>query len=180
MGDGTDSGRGGRRDMPASQEPRHTTRLFLSVGLGLIAGLLAITTVLTHAPDYLFDDPATCANCHVMRSEFASWHASSHRAGLTCNDCHVPHDLARKYLFKAMDGMRHAALFTIGAVPEPITIRQESKDTVQENCLRCHSIQIADTRLRGGVYCFDCHRTMPHGAPLADSMGAPISQASHR
>lgn len=146
---------------------RLTARMIFSVALGLAAGLAGTIAVLTKAPDYLFDNPATCANCHVMRSEFASWHASSHRAEVVCNDCHVPHDIPRKYVFKALDGARHAAVFSFGTVPQPIAIRQESKDTVQENCVRCHGILIADTRDQGGKYCFDCHRSVPHGTSLA-------------
>ena len=138
-------------------------RFVLAAAFGILGGLGLFTAALSEAPSYLFDAPETCVNCHVMRLEYSTWQHSSHQAVAVCNDCHVPHDsIARKYLFKAMDGTRHAAIFSFGTVPEVIRIRAESRDTVQENCVRCHDQKIADTHTDGGKSCFDCHVETRH------------------
>jgi hypothetical protein len=46
---------------------------------------------------YLLTDPTTCANCHVMRTEYDAWIKSSHHPAATCNDCHTSHNLAGKH-----------------------------------------------------------------------------------
>src|SRR5688572_31846264 len=39
---------------------------------------------------YMTDNPAACANCHVMREQFEEWLKSSHGKVAVCNDCHTP------------------------------------------------------------------------------------------
>ncbi|HUF94235.1 MAG TPA: NapC/NirT family cytochrome c, partial [Candidatus Limnocylindria bacterium] len=65
---------------------------------GLAAGIGAYTFVYARGASYLTNDPAACANCHIMREQYDGWIASSHRAVAACNDCHTPHALVPKYV----------------------------------------------------------------------------------
>jgi cytochrome c nitrite reductase small subunit len=141
---------------------------------GIFFGLGFYILYISNAVSYLSDDPKTCVNCHVMAPQFATWQRSSHGRDTNCNDCHVPHDnFVRKYAFKAMDGLRHATIFTLRMEPQVIQIKQAGKEAVQENCIRCHSNNIHPVSLRavknasiideGDRYCWDCHREVPHG-----------------
>lgn len=109
-----------------------------------------------------------------MYPQYATWMHSSHQAVTVCNDCHVPQDnFFRTYYFKAMDGMRHATIFTARAEPQVIQIKQAGINVVQENCIRCHKDLVdmvnivrvtGDNYLKGeGFKCWDCHREVPHG-----------------
>lgn len=141
---------------------------------GTVAGILILLIYTSRAHSYLSDDPSTCVNCHVMYPQYATWMHSSHKESANCNDCHVPHDnLFRHYLFKAMDGLRHASIFTARAEPQVIQIKQAGINVVQENCIRCHRdlismvsiVQVTgDSHKAGeGFRCWDCHRETPHG-----------------
>jgi hypothetical protein len=67
---------------------------------------------LRRRPLYFSKDPAACANCHIMNSEYDSWQKASHHTVAKCVDCHLPHDFVPKYLAKAENGMRHSYGFT--------------------------------------------------------------------
>ena len=75
---------------------------------GLIVGLGLLFAYLLRLHTYIIgDDPGACVNCHIMAPYYATWSHSSHGRDATCNDCHVPHqNIAMKYLFKGMDGMK--------------------------------------------------------------------------
>ena len=141
---------------------------------GIIAGLLVYLFYISRAHSYLSDRPETCMNCHVMAPQFATWSHSSHREKTNCNDCHVPHNnVVNKYLFKARDGMRHATIFTLRKEPQVIFIKEEGKQVVQDNCIRCHSDLLTDEKAmnytkafhhqRTERPCWECHRETPHG-----------------
>lgn len=141
-------------------------RLAVLVSSGCFLGMGAYVAHISKATSYLSDDPKACINCHIMTPHYASWQHSSHANVATCNDCHVPHDSElRKYYFKAMDGGRHSALFTLRMEPQVIRAREESKHVIQENCLRCHTDQVhtATTEEVFGRACIECHREVPHG-----------------
>lgn len=155
-------------------KPPEKWHLPVIIMLGVLTGTVLLIIRASNAHSYLSDDPETCINCHVMYSQYASWTHSSHREVAHCNDCHVPHDsFVRKYLFKAMDGMRHATIFTARAEPQVIRIKQAGANVVQENCIRCHfdlvdmigAVEVtADGHEDGdGARCWDCHRETPHG-----------------
>ncbi|MFA8433677.1 MAG: cytochrome c nitrite reductase small subunit [Marinifilaceae bacterium] len=142
--------------------------------MGIFVGLGVHVLYISKAASYLSDKPETCVNCHVMAPQFATWNHSSHREVATCNDCHVPHDnVFRKYFFKAKDGMRHASMFALRLEPQVIFIKEEGRDVVHENCIRCHSQVVTEAKLVGRVenhihhrtdrLCWDCHREVPHG-----------------
>lgn len=149
-------------------------RFVVIILLGIFTGLGFYVLYISNSLSYLFDEPKTCVNCHVMNSYYASWQHGSHVHVTTCNDCHVPQDnFMKKYLFKANDGLRHAAYFTMRWEPQVIQIKDAGKKAVQDNCIRCHSNLIHPIALRSinnatvedqtQKYCWDCHRQTPHG-----------------
>ena len=149
--------------------PPPNWRLPVLLALGVFLGLAAVTFHISRASSYLTNDPAACVNCHIMAPQYASWQHSSHARFATCNDCHVPQDFIRKYLFKAYDGSRHAFMFTFKLEPQVIRIHAPGQAVVQENCVRCHSALLEKTRLftgqehGAGRQCWECHREVPHG-----------------
>jgi cytochrome c nitrite reductase small subunit len=116
---------------------------------GIAIGLGGLAMVMSQATSYMSDRPEVCVNCHIMRPQYATWKASAHHTVATCNDCHVPHDtVINKYRFKAEDGLRHSAMFTLHLEPQVIRIREAGMNVVQQNCLRCHG-QIVDASAMG-------------------------------
>lgn len=144
--------------------------------LAILCGFISYAVYLSKFTSYLGEDPKTCVNCHIMAPQYATWSHSSHYNHATCNDCHVPHNnIFNKYYFKAKDGMRHAAIFTIRGEPQVIQIKKVSKDAVQKNCERCHEHLINNDIVKKSTehkvykpiaadrYCWDCHKEVPHG-----------------
>jgi cytochrome c nitrite reductase small subunit len=141
---------------------------------GIFAGLFAYAFYISKAYSYLSDNPKTCVNCHIMAPQYATWSHSAHREVTNCNECHVPHNnVFNKYFFKAKDGMRHATIFTLRKEPQVIFIHEAGQNVVQNNCIRCHSNLITDSKMlaltyeyqqyRTGRKCWECHRETPHG-----------------
>jgi len=142
---------------------------------GIICGLGGYTAYASRFGSYMSDDPAACVNCHIMAPYYASWNHSSHARNTTCNDCHVPHDNAvRKWWFKGMDGMRHAAIFTMRGESQVIQATDKSATVIMDNCVRCHEqlntefvktgrISYHQAKEGDGKACWDCHREVTHG-----------------
>lgn len=141
---------------------------------GIFTGLGIYSVYVSNAVSYLGDKPETCVNCHIMAPQYATWYHSSHREKASCNDCHVPHNnVFNKYFFKAKDGLRHAAIFTLRKEPQVIFIKDAGKEVVHRNCIRCHTELMTDTKLLGynsntqdfrmNRKCWECHRETPHG-----------------
>jgi len=140
------------------------------MGLGLAAGLGLFTFGYARGASYLTNDPAACANCHVMSEHFAAWEHGSHRAAATCNDCHTPHDLVGKYVTKARNGFWHSFYFTTGRYPDPLRITERNHEITESACRYCHeqivaaidpltsSSAHADQRLS----CVRCHMYVGH------------------
>jgi cytochrome c nitrite reductase small subunit len=154
--------------------PPEQWRIPVILVTGIFVGLLIYVFKLSNAPSYLSDKPETCVNCHIMTPQYATWSHSSHRENAHCNDCHVPHNNAvNKYFFKAKDGLRHATVFTLRNEPQVIFIKEDGREVVQDNCIRCHSNLITDSKLlmrtaevhhfRIERSCVECHREVPHG-----------------
>ena len=141
---------------------------------GIIVGLGSYTVYMSRAHSYLSDEPSACVNCHIMTPYYQSWNHSSHAQWATCNDCHVPQDnVLEKYAFKAMDGLYHAAVFTVHGEPQVIRPRVASNNVIMENCIRCHTqlntefvktgmITYAQSKDGQGKACWDCHTEIPH------------------
>lgn len=129
--------------------------------------------VQSNAVSYVSDDPKACINCHIMQPQYISWQKSSHARVASCNDCHLPHDsFARKYLFKMMDGTKHATMFTLRMEPQSIRIADMGKNVVNNNCIRCHSNYFTNALSAHNKHienkdqrtCWECHREVPHGS----------------
>lgn len=139
----------------------------LSGAIGAFVGTGLYAFDYAEGTSYLSSDPRACVNCHVMRDQYQAWQHSSHHAAATCNDCHVPHDTLGKYLTKMKHGWRHSKAFTLQDFKEPIQIRPEDLDIVQDNCRRCHEDLTAEINhaSSAGVAadCVHCHFGVGHG-----------------
>ena len=148
----------------------------LLVAAGVIVGLGGLFMYLLRAHTYFIgDDPSACVNCHIMTPYYATWSHSSHGRDATCNDCHVPHqNLAMKYGFKAMDGLKHTVYFVSHAERQAIMAEDMSAEVIMDNCIRCHTqlnqefvktgrISYMMAKRGEGKACWDCHRNVPHG-----------------
>ena len=105
---------------------------------GAMLGLGLFTFGYARGASYLTNDPAACANCHIMSEHFAAWEKGSHRAVATCNDCHTPHDLVGKYVTKAQNGFWHSFYFTTGRFPDPLRITERNREVTEQACRYCH------------------------------------------
>src|SRR5687767_10855600 len=131
---------------------------------GAAAGVGGYTFLYARGASYLTDDPAACANCHVMREQLDGWVRSSHHAVAVCNDCHTPHTLAGKYITKAKNGFRHSYAFTAGGFHEPIRMHAENRAVTEEACRRCHAalVQAIDPAGEELLACIRCHPRVGH------------------
>jgi len=146
----------------------------LAVVVGIAVGTGGFTFVYGRGASYLTNDPAACANCHVMEDQLDAWLQSSHRNVATCNDCHAPHDLVGKYLTKAMNGWAHSVAFTTGAFPERIRIKPGNLAVTEGACRYCHQALTAAVDGAAGDEprsCITCHADVGHrtGAPILSS-----------
>lgn len=142
---------------------------------GIFFGLFVYLFYASKATSYLSDNPATCVNCHIMGTYYATWNHSSHARNATCNDCHVPHDnFFKKWFFKGKDGLRHASIYALRKEPQVIQAIDASAEVIMANCIRCHStlnkeivntgrITYSEAHCGKGKACWDCHRDVPHG-----------------
>jgi cytochrome c nitrite reductase small subunit len=118
--------------------PRALAVFFVGAAMGLAAGLGGYTFMYAKGGSYLTNDPAACANCHIMREHFDGWVKSSHRAVAMCNDCHTPPGLLAKYATKASNGFWHSFAFTTGRFPEPLRIKPHNREITEQACRKCH------------------------------------------
>ena len=142
--------------------------LFLIVGLTLGIGIY--TFLYAKGYSYMTNDPAACANCHVMEAHYASWTKSSHRSVAACNDCHTPSSFIGKYTTKASNGFWHSFAFTTGDFPDPLRIKPHNLEIAEAACRKCHT-EITDAIEHGGerlssevtqISCIRCHNTVGH------------------
>ncbi len=143
------------------------TGLVVGVLLGLAVGVGAYTFVYAKGASYLTNDPAACANCHVMNEQFSGWVKSSHRSVAVCNDCHTPPGLVAKYVTKAENGFRHSFAFTTGWFHEPIQITPRNRAVTESACRKCHADIVAAIEGPPSVgakplSCIRCHSSVGH------------------
>lgn len=133
---------------------------------GLAAGVGMYTFVYAKGYSYMTNDPAACANCHVMQEHYDAWIKSSHRSVATCNDCHAPANLIGKYATKADNGFWHSLHFTTGNFPDPLQIKPRNHAIVENACRKCHAniVEAIDGPHRTGVEmsCVRCHQDVGH------------------
>lgn len=138
----------------------------LAVVVGGAAGIGAYTFVYAEGGSYLTNDPAACANCHVMQGHYDAWAKSSHHAVAACNDCHTPHDSLDKLLTKGVNGFNHSLAFTTGRFHEPIHITPRNRAIVESACRHCHEdiVSAIDRLPRQGIglSCVRCHAEVGH------------------
>ncbi|HEY8231497.1 MAG TPA: cytochrome c nitrite reductase small subunit [Vicinamibacteria bacterium] len=135
--------------------------------LGVASGLGLYTFVYAKGHAYLTDDPAACANCHVMNEQYDGWLKASHRSVAGCNDCHVPANLVGKYWTKSRNGFWHSYYFTTQTFHEPIRATPTSRRIAEANCRRCHDpvVQAMGTPSHAGddsLSCIRCHGSVGH------------------
>jgi cytochrome c nitrite reductase small subunit len=137
--------------------------------LGTVMGLGLFTFGYARGAAYLTNNPAACANCHIMSEHYAAWMKGSHHAVATCNDCHTPHNLVGKYVVKARNGFWHSFYFTTGRYPDPLRITERNSRVTERACHHCHSEiteAIDHSATSDGVgeelSCVRCHRYVGH------------------
>ena len=137
------------------------------LAFGVLVGLGLFTFGYGDGVAYLRNDPAGCANCHVMQEQYDSWTNSSHQTSATCNDCHLSHDPIGKWVTKADNGFFHSLAFTTGNYPEPIQIKPRNRRVTQAACLHCHQ-DFVHTMLTDQpdsdeqALCVHCHADVGH------------------
>lgn len=139
--------------------------LVAGVTLGVLIGIGGFTFVYARGSSYMTNDPAACANCHVMREYYTAWQKSSHRSVAVCNDCHTPHGFVPKYVTKARNGFWHSYYFTTGNFPDNIQITARNHEIANDSCQKCHAA--LTQALAPGPHgqptgCVRCHGTVGH------------------
>ncbi|MBU0678702.1 MAG: cytochrome c nitrite reductase small subunit [Verrucomicrobia bacterium] len=142
--------------------------LSAAIVLGLLIGVGGYTFQYAEGLSYFSKDPAACANCHIMQSQYDSWQKSSHHGVATCVDCHLPHEFIPKYIAKAENGYHHSRGFTFQDFHEPIMIKKKNRGILQENCMACHEDMVHNlvsgaTSDADAVSCLHCHQSAGHG-----------------
>ena len=137
----------------------------VAVAIGATTGVGGYTFIYARGYSYLTNDPAACANCHVMEDHYRAWRKSSHRAVAVCNDCHTPPGLVPKYFTKAINGFNHSVAFTTGRFPEPLRATPRNVAITEQACRKCHEeIVFAIEGHPDGeqTSCIRCHPTVGH------------------
>lgn len=155
--------------MPARQSRIGERRVVvILMAFGVFVGVGAYTFRYAEGLSYFSTDPAACANCHIMQSQYDSWQKSSHHAVAKCIDCHLPHDFIGKYIAKAENGYHHSKGFTFQDFHEPIMIKPKNGQILQDNCLACHGEFVHElvagaTTDPNSIRCVHCHASVGHG-----------------
>ena len=140
--------------------------ILLGIPLGVMLGVGVFTFGYARGASYMTDDPAACANCHVMSEQYDAWRKSSHHRVAVCNDCHTPPGFIPKYFTKALNGFNHSLAFTTGWFPDRIHITGRNHAVTESSCAKCHA-EITDgiqsVRHEGAkVPCINCHINVGH------------------
>lgn len=149
---------------------------WIAILIGIPLGIGLFTFHYAGGTSYLSTDPAACANCHIMNSQYDSWQKASHHGVAACVDCHLPVDFIGKYKAKMVNGYNHSKAFTLQDFPEPILITERNAEILQENCLRCHGDLLHHSTYEAAkdvkaMRCVHCHRWVGHGETLG--LGGP-------
>lgn len=161
---------------PAETKRNRVLAIILAVTFGVFGGLGVFTFGYGGGHAYLGNNPATCANCHVMQSNYDSWVKSSHHAVATCNDCHLSHDPIMKWVNKADNGFFHSLAFTTDNFADPIQIKPRNSRITQAACLYCHKDLVnhmlpapesVGTSSSKPLSCVHCHMGVGHAQSIA-------------
>lgn len=133
-------------------------------GLKLFLGGVALGVILLASAAgamRMTDQRPFCGSCHIMQ-EAALTHKISTHANVACNECHAPSNLVAKIPFKAAEGTRDV-LGNMAGNEVPIPVSMRTKDVVNANCKRCHTMtNMAVASMEAKPYCVDCHRSNAH------------------
>ena len=143
--------------------------ILLGTLIGLTIGIGIYTFVYAKGASYMTNDPAACANCHIMQDQYDGWLTGPHRSVAVCNDCHTPPGLVPKYYTKALNGFWHSYAFTTGDFHEPIRIKERNQQVTETACRKCHAA-ITEAiegpeglhRADQGIACLRCHSDVGH------------------
>ncbi|MDI6895453.1 MAG: NapC/NirT family cytochrome c [Bacillota bacterium] len=133
----------------------------MAAGLAAL-GILTLGLLNLPVVSRTLDSPSFCASCHAMSPQVESHLRSSHR-DVPCGHCHLPRSTLRYPIAKAYSGSKDVLVFLSGATPPAIRLAPGGRRVVQQNCLGCHGAMVPNAAARGGPYCLDCHRRVPHG-----------------
>lgn len=142
--------------------------MMVTAVLGIAIGVGTYTFIYAKGASYLTNDPASCANCHIMNEQYDGWLKSSHRNAATCNDCHTPPGVIAKYATKASNGFWHSFYFTTNTFHEPIQIKSANLAVTEQACQKCHAeiteaIATPHANAKGeATSCVKCHRSVGH------------------
>jgi cytochrome c nitrite reductase small subunit len=128
-----------------------------ATAVGAAIGLGLFTFVYAKGASYLGNDPASCANCHVMQEHYQAWRVSSHHTVAVCNDCHAPPGGIAKYWVKAVNGYNHSYAFTTGDFVEPFRITPRNRAVTEAQCRRCHAEIVSAMGTSPDISCIRCH-----------------------
>lgn len=153
--------------MPLSRRSLVVLLTILALTVGAALGLGLFTFVYAQGYSYMRDDPAVCANCHVMKNHLDAWAKGSHKNVATCNSCHTPHNVVGKYAVKAINGFNHSLKFTTGDYPDVMRANAMNKYVTETACRSCHMDVIHDIDIKRApndeaVTCVRCHRFVGH------------------
>lgn len=138
----------------------------LGAMVGVPTGVGSFTFTYAHGASYFQNDPAACANCHIMEDHYSAWLKGSHKDVATCNDCHTPEGFVPKYFVKAVNGWNHSRAFTTGNFPEPLRITKFNERVTENACRKCHTaVNSAIDTVHSGpdrLSCIRCHSDVGH------------------
>ena len=156
---------------PVSEKTSRIGVVMLLIALlaGAAGGIGFFTLGYADATAYLRDDPAACANCHVMQGHLDAWIKSSHGKVATCNDCHAPAGTIDKYYCKARNGFFHSLAFTTGEFPNNIRSTDYNHGVTEQACRNCHAetshgirSPVAGPNPAEDLSCIHCHASVGH------------------
>jgi cytochrome c nitrite reductase small subunit len=134
--------------------------------VGILAGVGTYTFYYADGAAYLSNNPATCANCHIMQDQFQAWQKGPHHAVAVCNDCHAPHDsLAHKLFVKGVNGVKHSFAFTTHRYPDNFEISDFNRRVTEHACRDCHEGIVHEIESPAGfgeISCIRCHSDVGH------------------
>jgi cytochrome c nitrite reductase small subunit len=140
--------------------------ILVGIAVGLVVGLGSYTFLYARGASYLTDNPAACANCHIMQEHYDGWIKASHRLAAACNDCHTPAGLVGKYVAKASNGFWHSFAFTTGRFPEPLSIGARNQAITEQTCRSCHRLIVeaieGPHQEHAQLSCIRCHARVGH------------------
>jgi cytochrome c nitrite reductase small subunit len=143
--------------------------LLIALFAGAAGGIGFFTLGYADATAYLRDDPAACANCHVMQGHLDAWIKSSHGKVATCNQCHAPAGTFDKYYCKARNGFFHSLAFTTGEFPDNLRSTDYNHRVTEQACRNCHAevshglrSPVARMNTTEELSCIHCHATVGH------------------